>query len=143
MNIEKKPKSLILHPFLFAIFPIVSLFSQNLDLLSLSEIIFPLILFLVISAAAWIILRYTFKNSIKSGIIISIVWFIFFSYGYLFSVFDLTIFYGINFIQQHLVLMIPFIGTLVIGILVISRTKRRLNLRPCSKQGETNSGDNY
>ena len=127
MNIEKKPKSLILHPFLFAIFPIVSLFSQNLDLLSLNEIIFPLILFLVISAAAWIILRYTFKNSIKSGIIISIVWFIFFSYGYLFSVFDLTIFYGINFIQQHLVLMIPFIGTLVIGILVISRTKRRLN----------------
>ena len=127
MNIEKKPKSLILHPFLFAIFPIVSLFSQNLDLLSLNEIIFPLILFLVISAAAWIILRYTFKNSIKSGIIISIVWFIFFSYGYLFSVFDLTIYYGINFIQQHQVLMIPFIGTLVIGILVISRTKRRLN----------------
>ena len=72
-------------------------------------------------------LDYIFKNSVKSGIVISLLWVIFFSYGYIFAVFDISIFQDIYYIQQHALLMTPFMGVLIVGILIIVKTKRKLN----------------
>jgi hypothetical protein len=116
-----------LHPFLFTIFPIFLLFSQNLDSLTPKDIIFPLVLFLGITITSLLILHYIFKNSVKSGIVISLLWVIFFSYGYIFAVFDISIFQDIYYIQQHALLMTPFLGVLIVGILIIVKTKRKLN----------------
>ncbi len=87
-------KCLILHPFLFAIYPIFFLYSQNLG--ELSEVgVFVTIrpLFVVIaSLLVFLILgRLVFKNFQLSAVIVSFSLILFFSYGVVFDIFHSSI----------------------------------------------------
>ena len=59
---NKQKKSLIIHPFLLSIFPIIALFSSNVRELSFQEMFLPMVLILSFTTGIWILLRYILKN---------------------------------------------------------------------------------
>ena len=73
-------KSSIIHPILFALFPIVFLFSQNIGQIYPIEAIIPGVLITSISIILWYGLGVISKNYFKSGLVISTGIFLFFFY---------------------------------------------------------------
>ena len=60
---NKLQKTVILHPVLFAIFPIAFIFSINLHTLVLEDIFIPLSLVVAATILLWTLLRYFFKST--------------------------------------------------------------------------------
>ena len=80
-------KTIVLHPVLFAIFPIGFLYSINLHTLVLEDILIPLSLVVAATILLWILLRYLFKSTEKSGMLVSVYLALFFTYGHIFFLF--------------------------------------------------------
>ena len=120
------PKLSTIHPFLFAIFPIILLYSQNIHLLPIEEIIIPILLVVGLSTISWIILNYFLRNLLKAGLIVSLFLVVFFSYGHVYNILDDVSFLGFD-IGRHIFLLIPFFVVLVLGIIYLLKTKRKLN----------------
>lgn len=78
-------KLLNTHPILFAIFPILFLFSHNIEQLSISQIVIPLIVIIIFTLVCWCLLSLFIKNKQKAGLIISVFLLCFFSYGHFFK----------------------------------------------------------
>ena len=82
MSLEMKKRAPILHPFLFALFPVLFLYSHNISQLSINEIFLPSAIVLGFTAIAvpllWLILK---KDGKKAGIITTVFLVFFFSYG--------------------------------------------------------------
>ena len=74
--------SSIIHPILFALFPVVFIFGNNTSFLSSTELFEPLILILGITTLIWFILKITVKNSTKTSLALSLGIVIFFFYGH-------------------------------------------------------------
>src|SRR3990172_6875022 len=75
-----------LHPLLFATYPILFLYSINLERVYLSQTLTPFLITLAATIVFWVIINvFIFKNWYKSSIIITTGLIIFFSYGHLFS----------------------------------------------------------
>ena len=118
-------KSIVFHPILFAIFPVIFLFSNNIEELEFQDIFLPLLLVLSITIGVWLSLRYVLKNTLKAAFIVSILLVIFFSYGHIYELFDNVI---VNpDIVKSRYLVIPFLILLVVGIYYFIRTNRKLN----------------
>ena len=75
-----------IHPILFAIIPIMFIFSNNVDEVSSEELIIPIVISIFISLTSFVILSKILKNSKKAGLIISVGLIIFFSYGHFHNV---------------------------------------------------------
>ena len=76
-------KLLVVHPFLFAIFPILFLFSYNRpELTSFSEILLPSAIVLGATLLLLLLCFLFLRNSQKAGIIVSVFLILFFSYGH-------------------------------------------------------------
>ena len=123
---EGLPKLSTIHPLLFAIFPIILLYSQNIHLLPIEEIIIPILLVVGLSTISWIILNYFLRNLLKAGLIVSLFLVVFFSYGHVYNILDDVSFLGFD-IGRHIFLLIPFFVVLVLGIIYLLKTKRKLN----------------
>ena len=78
-------KPIVIHPFLFAIFPSIFLFSNNLGHVFFYQILLPTGFILFITYAALLILQLIIKENEKIGIIVSISLMLFFSYGHVFA----------------------------------------------------------
>ena len=78
-------KKIIIHPFLFALFHILFLFSHNVEQVFYSEILFPSALVLGITLLLILLSRLVLKDSDKAAIIISISIVLFFSYGHIYE----------------------------------------------------------
>ena len=74
--------SSIIHPILFALFPVVFIFGNNTSFLSSTELFEPIILILGIATLIWFILKITVKNSTKTSLALSLGIVIFFFYGH-------------------------------------------------------------
>jgi len=74
--------SSIIHPILFALFPIVFIFSNNMSFLSSSELLEPLILIIGVTTIIWLILKIIVKNPKKTSLVLSLGLIIFFFYGH-------------------------------------------------------------
>jgi len=97
-------RDIVIHPFLFAIFPIIFLFSVNVNSVSPEEIIFPLFSVIAVTFLIWIVLGILLKSRIKSGFIVSIGLVLFFSYGHIYILIDD---FEKNDEVSHLLLIIP------------------------------------
>jgi hypothetical protein len=78
-------KSLIAHPFLFAIFPVVFLFARNVHLFHPGVIMWPMSVATSLALVAWITLSVSLKDKRKAGLITSLFFLLFFSYESLFA----------------------------------------------------------
>jgi len=120
----KSKKQIIIHPFLFAIFPILSLFANNILSVSFDDIIFPLSIAILITFLIWIALGKVLKNKIKSGFITSLGLIMFFSYGHIYILLD-----GIQNDNDlsHFFILIPSFILFGISTYYFIKTKRRLD----------------
>ncbi|MHC4525410.1 MAG: sulfatase-like hydrolase/transferase [Planctomycetota bacterium] len=78
MNIKATP---VLHPILFAIFPVIFLYAKNMNEIYFHQILLPLVLVLGGTLTAWFALNIFYKSWHKSGIVISCMVLFMFSYG--------------------------------------------------------------
>jgi hypothetical protein len=76
--------SIIIHPFLFAIHPILFLFARNLEHYSLNIIVTPVLVTVCFSAILFCMLNFILADKKKSGIVVSLLLILFFSYGHFF-----------------------------------------------------------
>ena len=67
-------KRLVLHPFAFCIFPILSMVSTNIGELFLREALLPIAIALFISTALYFGLAVLLRDSFKRGIAVSVFW---------------------------------------------------------------------
>ena len=111
-------QSSILHPLLFSFFPILFVFSYNTSFLSFDELFFPSLLFLVLAATSWLILKTAFKNTHKSSVALSISIILFFSYGHIQnSLLD----YGLE-LHGNKILLPIFLLILMLSVIALIRT---------------------
>jgi len=108
---------------LFAIFPIIFLFSNNVNSVYPNEIILPLLLSILITFLIWIAISFVLKSKIKSGFITSLGLIVFFSYGHIFILIDE---FQKNVFLSHLFLLILSFILLGVGSYYFIRTKKSL-----------------
>jgi len=80
-------KSLVIHPFLFALFPVLFLFAHNVGQVSFSEILVPTAIVLGFTLLLLLLLlsRLIVKDRKKAGIAVSMVLVLCFSYGHVYE----------------------------------------------------------
>jgi hypothetical protein len=76
------PRPLVLHPLLFAAFPVLYLLSQNLALADIGDALRPLLFLVAIVGAVFLLGSLIFRNAMKVGLAVSLFVLLFFSYGY-------------------------------------------------------------
>ena len=116
----------IIHPFLISLLPVLFIYSQNTREISIQEIILPVLLILFGAVLLWLLARFIIKNNEKSGLIISLLLVLSFSYGHIyFLVDDFTL--GNSDIGRHRFLLIPFTISFIVGTYYFVKTKIKLN----------------
>lgn len=75
-------KARVLHPILFSVFPILFLWAQNIDEMRLADLVLPLVITLVVTALVLSLASRAFGSIQTSGIVVSVLVLLFFSYGY-------------------------------------------------------------
>ncbi len=78
-------KVTVIHPFLFAIFPILFLFSYNKTRMSFGETVVPAVAVFLSACLFLYLLRAIVKDKLKAGVIVSSFLLLFFSYGHFYS----------------------------------------------------------
>ena len=113
-------KSIVIHPILFAIFPIISLFFLNVNV-EPEEMVIPLSMAIIGTLVVWIVLSFLLKSRIKSGFIVSLGLVLFFSYGHIYI---MLVAFQPNF--SHFILLIPTLILFGLGSYYFVRTKNSL-----------------
>jgi hypothetical protein len=75
----------VIHPFLFAIWPIINHLAYNINEVSISIIVVPIAVSTSFAFLLWLLLGLVFKDKKKAGLIVSLLLVQFFSYGTLAS----------------------------------------------------------
>jgi len=118
---QKSKMSWVIHPFLFAVFPIIFLFATNIDIVPAEEIILPILITLLAAFSLWISLGFILKNKNKSGLIVSLGLLLFFSYGHFYILFELN-----SAVIPHLILLPIFLIVFIIATYFLIKTKNKL-----------------
>ncbi len=79
-------KSLTLHPFLFAIAPILFLFSYNVGEVSFSDIVVPSLVSLGAALVLLVLSGLILKDFVKAGVFVSLALILFYSYGHVYGI---------------------------------------------------------
>ena len=120
MQIKLK-ESLTLHPFLFALFPIVFIYSINSQEIKFTEIFSLFLIILPITFAIIFLLNLVFKNKKSIGFIVSIGFIMFFSYGHIHNLISY------NLELKHFYLLAIFLTFFAISVYYFIKTKRKLD----------------
>jgi hypothetical protein len=113
---------LIFHPFLFAIYPILSLFAYNIDQIAFFRTLTALALTIGGTLILWIALRLIFKEYHKSALILSLFIGLFFLYGHVFSRIQAWLPNGFL-IGKHIYLELIWLIFLAFGIFFLTKTQ--------------------
>ena len=73
-------KNLVIHPFLFSLFPVLVIFQYNIHEIPLQDTFWPLFVSFIIALGLWVLVRF-FIGSKKSGLIVSLIIMLFVIYG--------------------------------------------------------------
>jgi len=74
-----------IHPFLFAIYPVLFLYSYNVYQVSINSIVLPSIILLGVTVILFMSSSFIIRNSNKAAILVSLFLFMFMSYGRIFE----------------------------------------------------------
>jgi hypothetical protein len=82
VKINMPKRCIIVHPLLFALFPVLSLYVRNADRLQLREALGAILIVPVAASSLWLLLRLILKDNRRSAIIVSVLLIVFFSYSH-------------------------------------------------------------
>jgi len=120
-------KNIVIHPFLFSVFPIISFYNYNKDIAKFSYIFLPIAVSLVLTVSLYLLLQILIKNKIKAAIISSSFLILFFSFGHISNVLPLRyITIGKLVITTYHCIKFILIDFIIITAIFILRTKRKL-----------------
>ena len=77
--------SRVVHPFLFAAFPVLALYTHNLDITPVRDVFAPLLVALAMALAVWGLARLVCKDTRKAAFAATLFLLLFFSYGHVFG----------------------------------------------------------
>lgn len=83
----RRLSSLIVHPFLLALYPVIALITHNLSEVQFEEIWRALLAIPLGVAGLWLLLSWLTKDLGRAGLVVSLVVVLFFSYGHLYQFF--------------------------------------------------------
>jgi len=86
--IHPKMQDIIIHPFAFAVFPILSLYVKNIEKGHTQVAIITTIEILALAALCWLLVTLFVQDKRKSSLIVSVFLILFFSYGHAISAFS-------------------------------------------------------
>lgn len=110
-----------LHPFLFALYPILELRNHNITYVDADALFRPVVLSVLLTGLLWIVFRLLFGDWQKSGIITTLVVIAFFTYGQVFI--EIESAFGI--VIRHRYLTLLYAGLLLLfGILILWKVRR-------------------
>lgn len=78
-------KSIVFHPFLFALHPVLFMYAHNIEQVTFPEVLSPLGIVLAVTLALFGLLRLIYRDIEKAGVILSFFLIIFFSYSRLYQ----------------------------------------------------------
>ena len=116
----------IIHPFLISLLPVLFIYSQNAREMPIQEIILPTLSIFFAAVLLWLLVRFIVKNNEKSGLIISLLLVLSFSYGHIFLLVDDFTLENSD-IGRHRYLVIPFAISFIVGTYYFVKTKIKLN----------------
>ena len=120
-------KIIVIHPFLFAIFPIISFYVHNKNIAEFSYIFLPIAISLVFTISLYFLLQILIKNKIKAAFICSSFLILFFSFGHIINMLPLRyIDIGRVAITTYHLIIIILIDFIIITVILILKTKRNL-----------------
>lgn len=120
---NKKP--MVTHPFLFAIFPVLFLYSHNVNEVFLRWTVVPAAIVLISTFLLFVVLSYLCRNRDKAGLLVSLLMVYFFAYGHFVGTFR-GLAGGWN--QAHLWLLpVWTVGFLVPGWFLLRTGMRLVN----------------
>ena len=125
MNLDLK-KQLAFHPFLFAIYPILFLFSHNIEQVSYFQILLPSAIVLGITLLLSFLAKSIFRDSKKIAIIISVLIILFFSYGHIYDLIIDKYIFSIE-LGRHRYLLLAWGLIFTYTTYFIIRIRRNLN----------------
>jgi len=115
------------HVFLFTVYPILFLYSYNVKQLTIDEITIPLIFVILASLLMWTVLGLILRNSLKSGLITTLFFIMFFIYGHVIKAMGGYYFFMFDYYIGSNKILIPIWTILFICVsFIILRTKRSL-----------------
>jgi hypothetical protein len=120
---------MIFHPFLISIYAVVGLLSENISEVSLNVASRLLVVLILATASLLVLLRTITKDWERSGLILSFLLMLFYTYGhvYIFLNKEIGTVGGLYFFR-HRFLIVIWVAAALIGILFINRTKNVLPL---------------
>jgi hypothetical protein len=118
-------KKSFIHPLLFAIFPILFLFAQNIGRVPLSDVLVPSAVVLGATTLLILLLRLLFRNGDKAGILVSVFLAFFLSYGHVFDIVRSVRIGGVV-LDNHVYLMLIWCEVLASSIYFFAKTRREL-----------------
>ena len=84
-------RSIVLHPFFLAAYPVLFLLSYNIDQISFSQVFRPLIIVLVFAAILVLIFGLAAKDWQQGGLSASLILALFFSYGHVYRLLEKSV----------------------------------------------------
>ncbi|NQV18069.1 MAG: hypothetical protein HQ534_05950 [Armatimonadetes bacterium] len=128
----KKPY--VLYPFIFAIFPVLFFLSHNIKQTSKQDIILSIyivVITLIVSGLLYLFLNLFLKNYYKAGLLVSLILFIFYSYGHFYSIIEKIniplIRFSTVYIGANKLLFLFYLLLIVFVIYILRKLKLSLN----------------
>ena len=126
-SLNKNKKSFIIHPFLFACFPVLFLLSINSGEITAQDAFIPIVISASISFVFWIILR-CFLDGKKAGLLLSLFILLFIIYGNVHNILQSNSSDAIQFLSSNPVLGTVFLIIGILGIIFFVKTKATTEL---------------
>jgi hypothetical protein len=135
---ERVKRSVVVHPFLFAAFPVLFLFAHNLHLFDVGAIVGNFVILSSLALALWIALALVLKSGQKAGLLISLFLVLLFSYESFFEtvrdsvarvdwLVALFIRLGIGAAEIRAILLAVSVAVLGLGAYLLIRARRDLH----------------
>lgn len=118
----------IIHPYLFALFPILSLYSQNIDSYLFSTIFLPSAMMVLLTLALWGLARIIFRDWQRAALVVSLFWLLLFSYGHCFNAIRYYFVVRPFTFGTGIVLAPTFSIVFAVAVYLVTRVRRRLSI---------------
>ncbi len=120
-------ESVILHPLLFAISPVLFLFARNMDQFPVNVIALPLAATACSALLLWALLSFLLKDWAKAGLVVSLFFVLFFSYENVYDEMrDIAVGLGATRVGTREALLVSAILILALCTYFVIRTRRNL-----------------
>ncbi|GAI10858.1 unnamed protein product, partial [marine sediment metagenome] len=116
-------KLLVIHPFLFAIFPILFLFAYNIDEVPATDLLLPILVVITGTLILFFLLRLITKNYNKSGIITAYLLILFFSYGHISQLISQIAYPTIGYVNRTLILGSLWVLLFIVGVFLVMKSR--------------------